>query len=72
MNPNPYINEDLQALAESVRRFADEKIKPGFLEREKRASLTAPCCARWAIWVSSAPKSPKNSEAWAWAVWPQA
>lgn len=35
MNPNPYINEDLQALAESVRRFADEKIKPGFLERDK-------------------------------------
>ena len=35
MNPNPYINEDLQALAESVRRFADEKIKLGFLERDK-------------------------------------
>ena len=35
MNPNPYINEDLQALAETVRRFADEKIKPGFLERDK-------------------------------------
>jgi len=25
MNPNPYINDELQALAESVRRFADEK-----------------------------------------------
>jgi len=35
MNPNPYINDELQALAESVRRFADEKIKPGFLERDK-------------------------------------
>jgi cyclohexanecarboxyl-CoA dehydrogenase len=35
MNPNPYINEELQALAETVRRFADEKIKPGFLERDK-------------------------------------
>jgi cyclohexanecarboxyl-CoA dehydrogenase len=35
MNPNPYIDEDLQALAETVRRFADERVKPGFLERDK-------------------------------------
>ena len=35
MTPNPYINEDLQALAETARRFAEEKIKPGFLERDK-------------------------------------
>jgi cyclohexanecarboxyl-CoA dehydrogenase len=42
MNPNPYINEDLQALAESVRRFADEKIKPGFLERDKTREFDRP------------------------------
>jgi cyclohexanecarboxyl-CoA dehydrogenase len=39
MNPNPYINEDLQALAETARRFADERVKPGFLERDKTRDL---------------------------------
>lgn len=39
MNPNPYINEDLQALAETVRRFAQEKVAPGFLERDKTRVL---------------------------------
>jgi cyclohexanecarboxyl-CoA dehydrogenase len=39
MNPNPYINDDLQALADTVRRFADERIKPGFLERDKTRVL---------------------------------
>ena len=31
---NPYINDDLQALAETARRFADERVKPGFQERD--------------------------------------
>jgi cyclohexanecarboxyl-CoA dehydrogenase len=35
MNPNPYIDEDLQALADTARRFADERVKPGFLDRDK-------------------------------------
>lgn len=39
MNPNPYINEDLQALAETVRRFAEDRVKPGFLERDKTRDL---------------------------------
>jgi cyclohexanecarboxyl-CoA dehydrogenase len=39
MNPNPYINEDLQALAETVRRFAEDRVKPGFLDRDKTRDL---------------------------------
>jgi cyclohexanecarboxyl-CoA dehydrogenase len=39
MTPNPYINEDLQALAEAARRFADERVKPGFLERDSTRVL---------------------------------
>ena len=39
MNPNPYIDEDLQALSETARRFADERVKPGFLERDKTRVL---------------------------------
>ena len=39
MNPNPYIDEDLQALAETARRFADERVKPGFLDRDRTRDL---------------------------------
>ena len=39
MNPNPYIDEDLQALAEHARRFASERVAPGFLERDKTRDL---------------------------------
>ncbi|PJI97970.1 cyclohexanecarboxyl-CoA dehydrogenase [Acidovorax sp. 69] len=35
MNPNPYLGEDLQALAATVRRFAQERVAPGFLERDQ-------------------------------------
>ena len=35
MNPNPYITEDLQALADTARRFAQERVAPGFLERDQ-------------------------------------
>ena len=39
MSPNPYIDEDLQALADAARRFADERVKPGFLERDSTRDL---------------------------------
>ena len=39
MSPNPYINDDLQALAQAARRFADERVKPGFLARDKTRVL---------------------------------
>ncbi len=35
MAPNPYIGEDLLALAAAARRFAQEKVAPGFLERDR-------------------------------------
>jgi len=35
MQANPYITEDLQTLADTVRRFAQERVAPGFLERDK-------------------------------------
>ena len=39
MNPNPYITEDLQSLAEAVRRFAQEQVRPGFLQRDQSRIL---------------------------------
>jgi cyclohexanecarboxyl-CoA dehydrogenase len=39
MNPNPYIDDDLQTLADAARRFADTRVKTGFLERDKTRVL---------------------------------
>ena len=36
---NPYIDEDLQALAEHARRFANGRVAPGFLERDQSRVL---------------------------------
>ena len=36
---NPYLDEDLQALADQVRRFATDRVAPGFLERDKTRVL---------------------------------
>jgi len=36
---NPYIDDDLQALAGHVRRFATERVAPGFLERDQSRVL---------------------------------
>ena len=36
---NPYIDEDLAALAQHARRFASERVAPGFLERDKTRVL---------------------------------
>ncbi|MFA5664433.1 cyclohexanecarboxyl-CoA dehydrogenase [Castellaniella sp.] len=34
MSPNPYIDEELQPLADAARRFGTERVAPGFLERD--------------------------------------
>ena len=36
---NPYLDDDLLSLAESVRRFAQERVAPGFLERDQTRVL---------------------------------
>ncbi|CAJ96479.1 cyclohexanecarboxyl-CoA dehydrogenase [Cupriavidus necator] len=36
---NPYLDEDLTALAEHARRFADARVAPGYLERDRTRVL---------------------------------
>ena len=36
---NPYLDEDLLALAEQVRRFATDRVAPGFVERDRTRVL---------------------------------
>ncbi|WHZ12711.1 MAG: Cyclohexanecarboxyl-CoA dehydrogenase [Burkholderiaceae bacterium] len=39
MNRNPYIDDDLAAIAEQARRFATDRVAPGFLERDQARVL---------------------------------
>jgi len=39
MTPNPYFDEDLAALAGHARRFATERVAPGFQERDRTRVL---------------------------------
>ncbi|MBU6503079.1 MAG: cyclohexanecarboxyl-CoA dehydrogenase [Burkholderiales bacterium] len=39
MNRNPYIDNDLMAVAEQARRFATDRVAPGFLERDRTRVL---------------------------------
>ncbi len=39
MQANPYLDDDLMALAETAKRFAEERIKPGFIERDSSRIL---------------------------------
>jgi cyclohexanecarboxyl-CoA dehydrogenase len=36
---NPYLNDDLMMLSEQVRRFASDRVAPGFLERDQSRVL---------------------------------
>ena len=36
---NPYLDEDLITLGDHARRFATDRIAPGFLERDKTREL---------------------------------
>ena len=39
MTPNPYLDDDLVALASHARRFSTERIAPGFQERDRTRCL---------------------------------
>jgi hypothetical protein len=45
---NPYLDEDLVVLGEHARRFAQGRVAPGFLERDRiRTTASASGRARW-------------------------
>ncbi len=60
MNPNPYLTDDLQALAETVRRFAQERIAPGFLERDRSRTLDRSLLAEMGALGFIAPELPEQ------------
>ena len=57
---NPYLNDDLMTLAESVRRFADERVAPGFLERDQTRVLDRGLMREMGEMGLIAPELPEN------------
>ena len=57
---NPYIDEDLQALGEHVRRFAAAKIAPGFQERDQARVLDRVLMAEMGEMGFIAPELPEE------------
>ena len=57
---NPYLNDDLITLAESVRRFADERVAPGFLERDQTRVLDRGLMREMGEMGLIAPELPEN------------
>lgn len=39
MKPNPYTDDDLKALADAARRFAEDRVRLDFLERDQTRVL---------------------------------
>uniref|UniRef100_UPI00404891F6 cyclohexanecarboxyl-CoA dehydrogenase n=1 Tax=Limnohabitans sp. TaxID=1907725 RepID=UPI00404891F6 len=57
---NPYIDDDLQALAEQTRRFAAGRVAPGFLERDQTRLLDRALMREMGKMGLIAPELPEN------------
>ncbi|MFD0667250.1 cyclohexanecarboxyl-CoA dehydrogenase [Ramlibacter sp. MAHUQ-53] len=57
---NPYIDEDLQALSDHARRFARERVAPGFLERDQTRVLDRRLMAEMGEMGFIAPELPEE------------
>jgi cyclohexanecarboxyl-CoA dehydrogenase len=57
---NPYIDDDLQALAEHTRRFASGRVAPGFLERDQTRVLDRALMREMGQMGLIAPELPEN------------
>ena len=58
--PNPYIDDDLVALADMTRRFASERIAPGYVERDSTRVLDRQLSAEMGALGLIAPELPEH------------
>ena len=56
---NPYINDDLRALAEQAERFAIERVAPGFIRRDQERELDRGLMAEMGALGFIAPELPE-------------
>lgn len=60
VRPNPYLDDDLLALAEVVTRFAEERVAPGFTERDATRVLDRDLAAEMGELGLIAPELPER------------
>ncbi len=58
--PNPYLDDDLVALAEMAERFAAERVAPGFQERDRTRTLDPPLMRELGALGLIAPELPES------------
>ncbi len=66
---NPYLDEDLMALAEHARRFADARVAPGYLERDQTRVLDRALMREMGAMGFIGPELPEAAAGRAWARW---
>ena len=60
MHPNPYLDDDLEALAEMAGRFAEERVAPGYVVRDETRVLDRALCAEMGELSLIAPELPEH------------
>ena len=68
---NPYIDEDLAMLADQARRFATERVAPGFLERDQTRVLDRTLMREMGQMGFIAPELPEQHGGQGLGAWPQ-
>lgn len=60
VHPNPYLDDDLEVLAEMTGKFADERVAPGFVVRDETRVLDRSLCAEMGELGLIAPELPEH------------
>ena len=60
IHPNPYLDDDLEALAEMTGKFAEERIAPGYAARDETRVLDRTLCAEMGELGLIAPELPEH------------
>jgi cyclohexanecarboxyl-CoA dehydrogenase len=60
IHPNPYLDDDLEALAEMTGKFAEERVAPGYVVRDETRVLDRALCAEMGELGLIAPELPEH------------
>ena len=60
IHPNPYLDDDLEALAERTGRFAEDRVAPGYVARDESRVLDRALCAEMGELGLIAPELPEH------------
>lgn len=60
IHPNPYLDDDLEALAEMTGKFAEERVAPGYVVRDESRVLDRALCAEMGELGLIAPELPEH------------